>query len=930
MEWSQAPGAHRYRVQWRSGEERYVIGRTAEVTGTSYTIPGLIPGRDYTVSVVSFPAGVCCGRPSGGVVGRPTYRVPDGAPSGVSAATATVPQQLIVSWTATPGAASYKVQWKSGNEWYSDSRQASTTSTSTTISGLIARRQYTFRVIAVPAGGGADLPSSESTGSPTIPPNYAASTTVRAWTTQPTGSRYPAETLQPSNPTNAASWRTTEYNENHALNQMNAAVGYAARTMGQPGGGGRTIAIIGETLDADHPTINPNKGHPDLQGSIIVNGRGRESSHETRAAGIAAARRNGVGMHGVAYNANIVGFSSRTGQWGDLGAILASVAGKPQEVHGEIADGSAAGSAHIANMSLITYRNTAGVREGMMIAAAAGRIMVGATGNNAMPNPEAPPGSYVTAPGIAGHAIVAGMLNREADAWNRPTSGPGGSSACGAAKRYCLFTPGQGASTTFGAINTATHGYVPVNGTSFAVPYVSGAAAVVWAAFPNKTGAQVVERLLSTAVQVDPVRGQYDSDGLSNIYGHGRLDLGAAMNPVGFTSSAVPGGGLVPVRRSFVELPPGFRLRPSQALRDSVVYDTQGFPFLHDLNPAFRPHRARRSSARAMEEFLASLGGEWTAARLGERTTVEFASAEKDPRRDARDEDHALGAYRLRTRLSPELSLTLGRGFGARGASVGFVSRRLARGLLHDGFAAGPYSALAGAGAELGAVLELDERTQLDFAGKDASGYFGGGRARLASLGATRRVGDALTLGARWGLLRERGSLLGVRGGGALGGFAGADTEFLDLSAQRRLGRMTLFGGLSRGWTRPGAARAGSLVSGWSGLRGDSFALGGEWAGLWRRADRLTLIASSPFRARGAGVHVDVPDREVADGVVAYTRRRVDLSPRGRELRLQLAYETEAAPDAALTVGGYLRLEPEHDPAAAPEFGAAAKLRARF
>ena len=126
------------------------------------------------------------------------------------------------------------------------------------------------------------------------------------------------------------------------------------------------------------------------------------------------------------------------------------------------------------------------------------------------------------------------------------------------------------------------------------------------------------------------------------------------------------------------------------------------------------------------------------------------------------------------------------------------------------------------------------------------------------------------------------------------------------------------------------AAPGGSLVAGWSGLRGDAFAVGGEWPELWRRADRLTLIASSPFRPRGAAVHVDIPEREIANGVVAHARHRADLSPRGRELRLQLAYETEAAPGAALSVGGYLRLEPEHDPAASAEFGAAAKLRLRF
>lgn len=77
-------------------------------------------------------------------------------------------------------------------------------------------------------------------------------------------------------------------------------------------------------------------------------------------------------------------------------------------------------------------------------------------------------------------------------------------------------------------------------------------------------------------------------------------------------------------------------------------------------------------------------------------------------------------------------------------------------------------------------------------------------------------------------------------------------------------------------------------------------------------------------------MYVDVPDRELADGAPAYTRHRVDLSPRGRELRLQLAYEADAGPGVASTLGGFLRTSPDHDPQAAPEFGAAVKLRMDF
>ena len=931
--WSAVTGAESYRVQWKSGNEAYGGGREVVVaTGTSYTIANLMAGQQYTVRVLAIPPGGGTGTASTETAAVPTAPPPPPpprpepepepqpasatAPTGVGVTAAL--RSLTVSWSAATGAAEYKVQWKSGSESYSTSREATVSGTSHTIPGLIPGRQYTIRVLTVPTDGGTEPASTERTARP-APPSHAAVGTLRAWTSPPDGSRYPAETLQPANPTSATSWRTAEYNAN-GLDRINAAEGYAACagiTGCRPGGGGRTIAIIGADLYT---------GHQDLQGSI---NRGTDiaSVHETQVIGVAAARRNGVGMHGVAYNANIVGFGYQGRHYEKVGAIFASIAGRPQEVLGQrTAYDSAADSAHIALVSIETQDNPAEWKAGMEIAAAAGRIMVFAAGNTASSSPSKYPAKAAGDAGIAGHAIVVGGLNEAGTGLDTSSN-----TNCGSLKEYCMVAPKRGVYTTTGRRGDSDNRYTSLLGTSYAAPFVAGAAAVVWNAFPNKTGAQIIQRLLTTAFQVDPTTGNYDATtGLSDIYGHGRLDLGAAMSAVGWTSAALPGGGLAPVRRSFVDLPPGFRLRPNATLSRSVVYDEQMFPFPHDLNTAFRPHRPH-SAARAMEEFLASLGGEWTEAKLGERTAVEFASTEAKPHRDPRDESGELDGYRLRTRLAPDLSLTLGRGFGAVGASSDFVARRLARGLLHDGLALGPFAALAGSGAELGAVWELDERTRLDVAGKDAAGYFGGGRARLASLGATRRFGDALTLGARWGRLRERGSLLGARGFGAFGGFGGAaDTDFLDLSAERRFGRMTLFGGVSRGWTRAGATPGGSLIAGWSGLRGDSFALGGEWPDLWRRADRLTLIASSPFRARGAAVQVDVPERETADGVVAYARHRADLSPRGRELRLQLAYETEAAPGAALSVGGYLRLEPEHDPAAKTEFGAAAKLRLRF
>ena len=757
-----------------------------------------------------------------------------------------------------------------------------------------------------------------------------------------TSTVYRAETLEPATaPRTAGSWETVEYNLQLGLGLIRASTGYAARTTGRPGGGGVTIAIVGRRIPVDD---GESIGHYDLEG--VTQARiftshppAPDLDHETVVAGAAAARRNGLGAHGVAYNANIVSvpqssastrFRTHVLGW-DMEAILASTAGLSRSYYSSFGGNfrsNPAASAHVANLSLfVAIGFSLPTLRGMRHMAQAGRVMVTALGNDGKPNPSFPPATLVGREGIAGHAIAVGALNGHGTGAHAH-SFTWSSTRCGNVKRWCIFAPGVRIYTTFGQYhNRARRDHAYASGTSVAAPHVAGAVAAVWAAFPNKTGAQIVQRILDTARQVDIANGNYDPvTGLSPIYGHGALDLGAAMNPVGFTSLLTRGSGAIPVRQSFVSLPPGFRHRPTAALRDAIVYDTQTFPFLHDLNGAIRTQRAP-SATSAVEDFLSPSRYGQLSKRLGGRVQLGFAWSKQD----RADRDPEIRDYRLRVAATPALSLRFARGSGARSASNDFVARRLGRGLFRDGFVVEPFTALTGDGTAFGVDWRRDEDTRLDFVGKAGSGYFGGGRARLASLGVTRRFGTSLTLSARYGALRERGSLLGIRGSGAFRDDPGAHTDFLDLGVERRTASgAVFFGSVGRGLTKSAPAGAGSLISGWSGGRGESFAFGGEWPGLWRDSDRLTLLASSPFRPRGAGVYVDVPDRELADGVVAYTRHWVNLSPRGRELRLQLVYEAETAPGAALILGGLLRLNPDHDPEAAPQFGAAARLRVDF
>ncbi len=82
-------------------------------------------------------------------------------------------ERLLLSWDVIPNAGGYKVQWKSGEEEYDESRQvvlAGGDTNSYTITGLTAGTEYTVRVNATKENADNGLPSSEVTGTPSERP----------------------------------------------------------------------------------------------------------------------------------------------------------------------------------------------------------------------------------------------------------------------------------------------------------------------------------------------------------------------------------------------------------------------------------------------------------------------------------------------------------------------------------------------------------------------------------------------------------------------------------------------------------------------------------------------------------------------------------------------------------------------------------------
>lgn len=105
---------------------------------------------------------------------------------------------------------------------------------------------------------------------------------------------------------------------------------------------------------------------------------------------------------------------------------------------------------------------------------------------------------------------------------NHPSELASYSNACGKAMDYCLAAPGDvivsGKDDTSGSSS-----YYIVKGTSLSAPQVSGAAALVWQAYPYFDNDLVRQTLLGTADDLG-------APGPDKVFGYGELNVGKAVN----------------------------------------------------------------------------------------------------------------------------------------------------------------------------------------------------------------------------------------------------------------------------------------------------------------------------------------------------------------------------------------------------------------
>jgi membrane-anchored mycosin MYCP len=305
------------------------------------------------------------------------------------------------------------------------------------------------------------------------------------------------------------------------------------RLAGLADGTGITVAVIDSGVDA---------GHAQLRGRVLVGqdplggGDGRVDcvGHGTAVASIIAGQpQQGIGFRGFAPRATILPVrvseqDTIAGSGRTIGAPAFGAAIRYAVDRG----------ARVLNLSVVLYVDEPAVRDAIRYAVAKDVVVVAAAGNaHSQGDPTPYPAGYEGVIGV-------GAIGPDGQRWQGSPVG----------EYVDLVAPGQAVTAA-----AAGGGYAEYEGTSFAVPFVTAAAALVRQYLPSLSAPEVATRLLGTA---DPSTGGRDSPGS----GHGVLNPYRAGTERVDARAQHPVAAAVPAHRPDAEAAATARRTRNQAL----------------------------------------------------------------------------------------------------------------------------------------------------------------------------------------------------------------------------------------------------------------------------------------------------------------------------------------------------------------------------
>lgn len=737
---------------------------------------------------------------------------------------------------------------------------------------------------------------------------------------------------------------TDEYRAQYSLTTMDAAAAYQR---GYTGSGVR-VAVLDTGLELTHSEFQGrfvSGGGYDF----VTNSAGQATtlnSHGTEVAGVIAANRNFVGMHGVAYDSQIVPLRVFDASGGAIASFASAIDYARTSSGAMILNGSyGPDDAWHNTFEPLGYQGiitTPEIAEADAYKAyvQAGGILVFPAGN-----------AFAIAPGLARNPTGPGFLpfikpananiaantsgayrdengsvmaSADYSALQPQTIVVAGvdrnntisafSNRCGVAAQWCMVAPDENIFTT-----TTGGGYATVSGTSFAAPQVSGALAILKQEFPNLTAAQLVSRLLNTATDLG-------TPGVDAIYGHGLLNLAAASNPVGVTgisTTGLLGGNYHTVADSHLTYGRAFGSGVGSAFNGVTVLmlDSYDAAFKMSLGNQIIANSASFNTRQAVSKF--NNADEREELSFGGKTKVGFITESNqdnshflgDKPRDDNDKTSSFKSFSLTQTMSSSEEGSV-HYKDAIALSLGFseADRDRADRAINKDAMNNPYAAFAGDG------FASVYKTQALGGTMKIAGFYGHSESdeEANNFGTQAELGYKLDKDTdafmSFGTLFEENRVLGSKGTGALAFGNGTSTIYMGLGGKVGLtSDLTLRVNAYGGMTNPSLNGDNSLIKDSSEIITSAFNAGVDKMSSFTKGDVLGFGVSQPLRVESGSMQFELPSQLNSTYTGLLTQRFTqDLSAQGREMDMEVNYAVPVGKGESFAAGTLYRMDAGH------------------
>ena len=458
------------------------------------------------------------------------------------------------------------------------------------------------------------------------------------------------------------------------------------------------------------------------------------------------------------------------------------------------------------------------------------------------------------------------------------------SASCGLAASFCIAGDG----TTTGADARSNASYSAGTGTSYVAPQIAGTVALLAEAFPDLTPEEWTKRLLASADNSwfarlgVTVSGSVDyGNGVTHAYsgewGHGVLDIAAALSPIG-SVSVLSGDHVVTSERvglqdSIVATPASFgnglqsalvgsdiavfdALNRSYAVEGSVLVAPQVTPILPGLLASVaRPHWG---VAPTRQDALAGFSGDAPGTSLAVLSS-------------------ANGLFETSRHATPHM-----------GTSVFALTR----------------GSIAATSTHRFGALEM---TAIGFAGQSAAAQTD----TVTGTGINLALGEESRVSVGMSYLGDQGGLLGLSQSQSFDWGDGSTIATLHLGVDHQLtSELGLFGRFEYGNAAPNGESTG-LVGSISNIRFSGFEIGARMGSLLAASDTLSFSLAQPLRIEEGTMGLQLPTGRTSGGTIEQREVAADLAPDGRELDLSLDYRIPIG-TGQFQLGAQYRLDPGH------------------